>query len=58
MKTKNLKTDNLVQVPESTLLALILSQLKGVVLFPEKVESAKKYLIHINKKAAFTRSSK
>jgi len=52
MKTKDIKTDNLVKVPESALLALVLSQLKGVVLFPEKIEAAKKYLKHINKKAA------
>lgn len=52
MKTKNIKTDNLVQVPESALVTLVIAQLKGVVLFPEKIEAAKKYLRHINKKTA------
>ena len=50
MKTKNLKTDKLVQVPESALMTLVIAQLKGRILFPEKIEAAKKYLKHINKK--------
>ena len=52
MKTKTLNKDRLVQVPESTLAALILSQIRGVVLFPEKLEAAKKQLKRINKKMA------
>lgn len=52
MKTKEIKTDKLVKVSESALLTLVLSNLKGVILFPEKIEAAKKYLKHINKKAA------
>lgn len=52
MKTKNIKTEKLVKMPESAVMALVLSQLKGVVLFPEKIEAAKRYLKHINKKAA------
>jgi len=49
MRTKNLKPDNMVQIPESTLVALVVSQLKGKILFTEKVEAAKKYLEHLNK---------
>lgn len=52
MKTKDIKEVKLVEVPEATLLALVLSNLKDVVLFPEKIESAKKYLKHLNKKKA------
>jgi len=58
MKTKNIETDNLVQVPESTLVALLFSQLEGKELFTEKIEAAKKLLQNINnnsnnKKVAF-----
>ena len=49
MKTKNIENDKLVQIPESTLMALVISQLKGKILFPEKVEAAKKYLKHLQK---------
>lgn len=42
----------MVQVPESALVALVLSKLKGKILFPEKIEAAKKYLKHINKGTA------
>ena len=52
MKTKQIKTDKLVQVPESTLAALVLSQIRGKILFPEKLEAAKKQLKRINKKMA------
>lgn len=52
MKTKDIKAVKLVKVPEAALLALVLSNLKGVVLFPEKIEAAKKYLKQMNKKKA------
>lgn len=51
MKTNSKKSDNLVQVPESALVSLVVAQLKGKILFSEKIEAAKKYLKHINKKA-------
>jgi hypothetical protein len=41
-KTKN--KERMVKVPESTLIDLVASKLKGVVLFPEKFENAKEYL--------------
>lgn len=46
MKTKETK-ERLVRVSESTLLSLVADKLKDKVLFPEKVESAKKYLSHV-----------
>ncbi|SDZ95465.1 hypothetical protein [Pedobacter hartonius] len=52
MKTKNIKKDDLIQVPESTLMALVLSQIRGIVLFPEKIEAAKRQLKRINNKMA------
>jgi hypothetical protein len=52
METKNIKTDELVDTPESAAIALILSQVEGVVLFPEQIENAKKYLKQINEEAA------
>lgn len=52
MKTKDIKADNLVKVPEAALLNLVLSNLKGVVLFPENIEAAKQLLKRINKKEA------
>jgi len=45
MKTKNIKTDKLVDTPESASIALALSQVEGVVLFPEQIENVKKHLI-------------
>lgn len=44
MKTKENKKDNLVTIPESTLLTLVAARLEGRVLFPKKVESAKRIL--------------
>ena len=44
MKTEEEKTEKLVQVSESGLLALVAAKLKARVLFPEKVKSAKKYI--------------
>lgn len=44
MKTKVTKSKELVKVPESGLLSLVASKLKDRVLFPQKVEDAKKFL--------------
>lgn len=44
MKTKETQSNKLVKVPESGLLSLVASKLKDRVLFPQKVEEAKKYL--------------
>ncbi|GAA3945511.1 hypothetical protein GO495_30745 [Chitinophaga oryziterrae] len=46
MKTEE-KTDVLVKVPESELLSLASVKLKGRVLFPQRIEDAKKYLKNI-----------
>jgi len=52
MKTKSINEDKLIRIPESTVAALVLSQIKGKILFPEKLEAAKKQLRRINKKMA------
>ncbi len=44
MRTKETKLKELVKVPESGLLSLVASKLKDRVLFPKKIEDAKKYL--------------
>lgn len=44
MKAKENKSKKMVKVPESGLLSLVASKLKGRTLFPKKVEHAKKYL--------------
>lgn len=44
MKTIGNKKETMVKVPESALLSLVAEKLKGKVLFPNKIESAKKYL--------------
>ena len=44
MNTKVIKSKELVKVPESGLLSLVASKLKDRVLFPKKIEHAKKYL--------------
>ncbi|WP_430898664.1 MULTISPECIES: hypothetical protein [unclassified Paraflavitalea] len=44
MKAKETKSKEMVKVPESGLLSLVASKLKGRDLFPKKVEDAKKYL--------------
>jgi hypothetical protein len=44
MKSKVTKPKVLVKVPESGLLSLVSSKLKDRVLFPQKIEDAKKYL--------------
>ncbi len=44
MKTKEKKQKQLVQISKSDLLSLVASKLKDRVLFPEKLEEARKYL--------------
>lgn len=44
METKENKTEEMVKVPQSGLLSLVASKLKGRNLFPKKVENAKKYM--------------
>jgi len=48
MKKKETKSKEMVKVPQSGLLSLVASKLKGRVLFPQKVEDAKKYLQKVN----------
>ena len=47
MKAKEVKAKELVKVPKSGLLSLVASKLKDRVLFPKKVEEAKKYLQNV-----------
>lgn len=47
MKAKVTKSKELVKVPESGLLSLVASKLKDRVLFPQKVEDAKKFLRNV-----------
>jgi hypothetical protein len=49
MKTKENKEPVMVKVPETVLLSLVAAKLKGRIFFPEKVESARKYLDSIKK---------
>lgn len=44
MKTKDKKTNELVNVSEAGLLSLVAAKLKGRVLFPRRIEEAKKFL--------------
>ncbi len=46
MKHKETNSSELVKVSKSGLIALIASQIKGKILFPKKVEEAKKILDH------------
>lgn len=41
MKTKKEVSEKMVNVPESGLLSLVASRLKGRILFPDKVDDAK-----------------
>ena len=50
MKAKETKSVKLVKVPENGLLYLVAAKLKDRVLFPKKVEDAKRFL----KKVKFT----
>ena len=47
MKTKFQEPEKMVKVPESGLLSLVASKLKGRVLFPKKVEDAKNLVKNI-----------
>jgi hypothetical protein len=44
MRTKKKNSDKLVKISESALLSLVADRLKDRVLFPEKVEEARKYI--------------
>lgn len=44
MKDKETTSKRMVKVPETSLLSLVASKLKGKVLFPRKVEDAKAFL--------------
>ena len=44
MKTKENTAENFVKVPESALLSLVARDIKGRVLFPEKLQKAKAYV--------------
>jgi hypothetical protein len=46
MKHKQTKSPELVKVSKASLIALIASQIQGKILFPKKVEEAKKILDH------------
>lgn len=48
MKTEQTKPEKVVKVSESELLALVAARLDGVVLFPEKIEEAKKFISNIS----------
>jgi hypothetical protein len=47
MNAKVIKSKEFVKVPESRLLSLVASKLKDRVLFPKKIEDAKKYLLKV-----------
>ena len=51
MKAKEEKKDKLIEVSESGLLSLVAAKLKDRVLFPEKVDNAKKYLKQVTSSA-------
>jgi hypothetical protein len=44
MKQSRNKTEKMVKVSEATLLSLVASQIKGKILFPEKMEQGQKIL--------------
>lgn len=44
MKTKATSSKEMVSVSESALLSLVAAKLKDRILFPQKIEEAKKYL--------------
>jgi hypothetical protein len=46
MKPKENKSIELVKVSKASLIALVASQIKGKILFPKKMEEAKKMLDH------------
>jgi hypothetical protein len=44
MKTKVNSTEKMVTISEKALLSLVAAKLKGRVLFPQKVENARRYM--------------
>ena len=44
MRTKKTNTNKLIKVSQSTLLSLVADRLKDRVLFPEKVESSRRFI--------------
>lgn len=44
MKSKTAKSKDLIGMTDTSLLSKVASKLKGKVLFPEKIDEAKKYL--------------
>ncbi|WP_205514467.1 hypothetical protein [Longitalea arenae] len=46
MKHKKNKTPDLVKVSKASLISMVASQIKGKILFPKKMEEAKKMLDH------------
>jgi hypothetical protein len=52
MKSKVTKSKVLVKVPESGLLSLVSSKLQDRILFPQKIEDAKKYLQNVKTSAS------
>ena len=46
MKQKETKSTELVKVSKASIIALVASQIKGKILFPKKVEEAKRILDH------------
>ena len=52
MENTRLNKDNLWQMPESELATIVLSELRGRTLFPEKLAAAKEDLKIINQKLA------
>jgi hypothetical protein len=46
MKQSENKSTELVKVSKATIIALVASQIKGKILFPKKMEEAKKMLDH------------
>lgn len=51
MENKATKNEKYVKVSESALLSLVSSKLKERILFPEKVETAKKFLNNLHFKS-------
>lgn len=47
MKTKSTKSQGMIEISESALLSLVSAKLRGRVLFPRRVEDAKKLLKQI-----------
>lgn len=48
MKTKETNTNDMTKISEAELLKLVATKLDGKVLFPEKIEEAKKFIANIS----------